>query len=139
MFRVNVRKDHYGRDTQNLSDQRSMHSNHLTREKLEQLTLRWEAWEAEAKTPARRIVRSRLHLLFLLIRYGGLRLGEAIGLDAHAAIDTVTCMVHVPDPNARDVLLPISCMKHVRRILSLPEAELAGSEFLRFDQGFVLK
>ena len=139
MFRVNVRKDHYGRDTQNLSDQRSMHSNHLTREKLEQLTLRWEAWEAEAKTPARRIVRSRLHLLFLLIRYGGLRLGEAIGLDAHAAIDTVTCMVHVPDPNARDVLLPISCMKHVRRILSLPEAELAGSEFLRFDQGFVRK
>ena len=41
---------------------------------LEQLTLRWEAWEAEATTTAKKIVRARLHLLFLLIRYGGLRL-----------------------------------------------------------------
>ena len=112
---------------------------HLTRDKLEQLTLCWEKWEAEATTPARRLVRSRLHLLFLLIRYGGLRLGEALGLNARSAMDTVTCMVHVPEPNTRDVLLPISCMKHVRRILSLPEAERMGADFLRFDQGFVRK
>ena len=106
---------------------------HLTRDKLEQLTLCWEKWEAEATTPARRLVRSRLHLLFLLIRYGGLRLGEALGLNARSAMDTVTCMVHVPEPNTRDVLLPISCMKHVRRILSLPEAERMGADFLRSD------
>lgn len=108
---------------------------HLNRSMLEQLTLRWEAWETEATTTAKRIVRARLHLLFLLIRYGGLRLGEALGLNVREAVDTVTGMVHIPAPGGRDVLLPISCMKHIRRILSLPEAE--STDFLRFDQGFV--
>ena len=112
-----------------------MSQEHLTRSLLEQLTLRWEAWEKEATTTAKRIVRARLHLLFLLIRYGGLRLGEALNLNVRQAVDTVTGMVHVPDPGGRDVLLPVSCMKHIRRILSLPEAE--SESFLHFDQGFV--
>lgn len=110
---------------------------HLNRNMLEQLTLRWEAWEAEATTTAKKIVRARLHLLFLLIRYGGLRLGEALNLPVKKAVDTITGMVHIPDPGSRDVLLPLACMKHIRRILSLPEAE--QEDFLRFDQGFVRK
>lgn len=108
---------------------------HLTGEMLEQLTLRWEAWEAEAGTKSRKIARARLHLLFLLIRYGGLRLGEALELKVKEALDTATGMLHVPPPGARDVLLPLSCMRHIRRILSLPEA--ADDNFLHFDQGFV--
>ncbi len=104
---------------------------------LEQLTLRWETWEAEATTTAKKLVRARLHLLFLLIRYGGLRLGEAIDLPARKAVDTVTGMVHVPAPGSRDVMLPLSCMRHIRRILTLPEAE--DPAFLHFDQGFVRK
>ena len=79
------------------------------------------------------------HLLFLLLRYGGLRLGEALELDARKDVDTVTGMVHVPGPNSRDVLLPLSAMRHVRRILSLPEAESMGRDFLHFDQGFIRK
>lgn len=112
-----------------------MSQEHLTRSLLEQLTLRWEAWEKEATTTAKKIVRARLHLLFLLIRYGGLRLGEALSLNVRQDVDTVTGMVHVPAPGGRDVLLPVSCMKHIRRILSLPEAE--SESFLHFDQGFV--
>lgn len=114
-----------------------MQQRRLTRKQLEELTLRWEIWEAEAATTPRRIVRARLHLLFLLIRYGGLRLGEARELHARCAVDTASCMLHVPAPGRRDVLLPVSCMKHVRRILSLPEAESMGADFLRFDPGFV--
>lgn len=110
---------------------------HLNRRMLEQLTLRWEAWEAEATTTAKKIVRARLHLLFLLIRYGGLRLGEALGMHVRETIDTMTGMVHVPEPGSRDILLPLSCMKNIRRILSLPESAQDG--FLRFDQGFVRK
>ncbi|MBQ4076570.1 MAG: transporter [Mailhella sp.] len=109
----------------------------LTRQDLDALTLRWEQWEAEATTTSRRIVRARLHLLFLLFRFGGLRLGEALELDAKAAVNVVTSMVHVPGASKRDVLLPMGCMRHMRRILSLPEAEEMGVEFLRFDQGFV--
>ncbi len=114
-----------------------MQQTRLTRKQLEQLTLRWEIWETEASTTSRRIVRARLHLLFLLIRYGGLRLGEALELNAKCAVDTTSCMLHVPAPGRRDILLPVSCMKHVRRILSLPEAENMGTEFLHFDPGFV--
>ena len=109
----------------------------LTRQDLDALTLRWEQWEAEATTTSRRIVRARLHLLFLLFRFGGLRLGEALELDAKAAVNVITCMVHVPGASARDVLLPMGCMRNIRRILSLPEADEMGVEFLRFDQGFV--
>ena len=116
---------------------RNSMSNSLTRQDLDSLTLRWEQWEAEATTTSRRIVRARLHLLFLLFRFGGLRLGEALDLNAKAAVDVITCMVHVPGASARDVLLPMGCMRNIRRILSLPEAEEMGVEFLRFDQGFV--
>lgn len=112
---------------------------HLTRDNLDQLTLRWELWETEAATPVRRVGRARLHLLFLLIRYGALRLGEALELDARRTVNTATGMVAVPGPNGRSVLLPLTCMRHVRRILSLPEAESMGADFLRFDQGFIRK
>ena len=112
---------------------------HLTREKLEALSRCWEQWEAEAATPQRKVARARLHLLFLLLRHPGLRLGEALELDARKDVDTVTGMVHVPGPNSRDVLLPLSAMRHVRRILSLPEAESMGRDFLHFDQGFIRK
>ena len=110
----------------------------LTQTMLEALTLRWEQWEAEAATPARRLVRARLHLVFLLVRYGGLRLGEVLGLDIRNALDCVTGMLHVPGDNARDVLLPLSCMRHVRRIGSLPEAA-EGARFLSFDESFLRK
>lgn len=112
---------------------------HLTRDKLDELTCRWERWEAETTTPGRRVGRARLHLLFLLIRYGALRLGEALELDARRAVNTATGMVSIPGPNDRNVLLPLTCMRHVRRILSLPEAESMGADFLRFDQGFIRK
>lgn len=109
----------------------------LSREMLEALSLRWETWEGEATTPGRRLTRARLHLAFLLIRYGGLRLGEVLELNARKAVDTVTGMLHIPGPNARDVLLPMSCMRHVRRLLSLPEA--AQADFLVMDEGFLRK
>ena len=113
-----------------------MHS-HLTRQQLEALTLRWEQWESEAATRAQKIARARLHLLFLVFRYGGLRLGEALSLEPCRAIDTVTGMMRVSGANAREILLPLSAMRHIRRILSLPQAAKPG--FLRFDQGFVRK
>ena len=94
-------------------------------------------WRESAHGPGQLCSRSRVLFVCLLIRFGGLRLGEALELDAKAAVDVVTCMVHVPGASARDVLLPMGCMRHIRRILSLPEAEGMGAEFLRFDQGFV--
>lgn len=111
----------------------------LTRDMLEALTVRWEQWEAESATPARKRVRARLHLVFLLVRYGGLRLSEVLELDVRRTVDGVTGMLHVPGGNARDVLLPVSCMRHVRRIAALAGDDEEAARFLAFDEGFLRK
>lgn len=107
----------------------------LAPEELASLTLAWEAWEKGVSTPARRIVRARLHLVFLFVRYGGLRLKEVLGMHARALLDLESGLLSVPGDNAREIMLPLGCMHHFRRILSLPEAENAG--FLSLDEGFV--
>lgn len=111
--------------------------NHLTREQLEGLTLCWEQWEAEAVTRTQKLLRARLHLIFLLVRYGGLRLGEVLALEPRAAIDTITGMLRVPGSNGREILLPVSAMRNIRRLLGLPQA--AEPDFLQFDQSFLRK
>jgi hypothetical protein len=110
---------------------------HLTRQELEGLTLCWEQWEAEAVTRPQKLLRARLHLAFLLMRYGGLRLGEALQIVPRAAIDTITGVLRVPGSNAREILLPVSAMRNIRRILSLPQA--AEPDFLQLDQSFLRK
>lgn len=110
---------------------------HLTRQQLEGLTLCWEQWEAAAVTRVQKSMRARLHLFFLLLRYGGLRLGEVLTLRARSAIDTVTGMLRVSGSNAREILLPVSAMRNIRRILSLPQAD--EPDFLQFDKSFLRK
>ena len=109
---------------------------HLTSSQLEALTVRWEEWESQAASPGRKIARARLHLVFLLVRYAGLRLGEALDLPV-SAIDCATGMVRVEGSAPRSVLLPLVAMRAIRRIASLPEA--AQPDFLHLDQGFVRK
>jgi len=108
---------------------------YLEKAELESLTSTWEAWEKGARTFQQKILRARLHLFFLLIRYGGLRLREVEALDAGRDIDTVNCTVHVTGSWKRDVLLSMPAMGNLRRILTLPEA--GDPRFLQFDPGFV--
>ena len=108
---------------------------YLEKTELESLTATWEAWEKGARTFQQKILRARLHLFFLLIRYGGLRLREVEALDVGRDIDTVNCTVHVQGSWKRDVLLSMPAMGNLRRILTLPEA--ADPRFLQFDPGFV--
>ena len=111
--------------------------NHLPRQQLEGLTLCWEQWEAQAETRTQKNMRARLHLIFLLMRYGGLRLGEVLALEPRSSIDTITGMLRVSGSNAREILLPVSAMRNIRRLLSLPQA--AEPDFLQFDQSFLRK
>lgn len=110
---------------------------HLGPKELADLTRRWEEWEAEISTPVRSQARARLHLVFLLIRYGGLRLQEVLELDVARAIDTATGMLRVGGQNSREIILPLISMRPIRRILALPGAEEPG--FIHMDQGFVRK
>lgn len=123
------------RNMSNKSEQQPADRQNLTPEELATLSLCWESWEQAVSTPARRIVRAKLHLVFLLVRYGGLRLREVLEMPVTACLDRQSGLLSVPGENARDIMLPMGCMQHFRRILSLPEAEQA--DFLALDTGFI--
>ena len=53
----------------------------LSKENLRKLTDAWQAWAKEPESESQRRSRDRLHLVFLCIRYGALRLSEALALN----------------------------------------------------------
>lgn len=60
---------------------------------LEQLEQNFRAWAAQAKGASRRLSRSRILSLFLVIRYTGAKLSEALGLMPSRDINTVQNMI----------------------------------------------
>lgn len=105
---------------------------YLEPEELARLTDTWEIWARSATSPSRAVSRARLHLFFLLARYGGLRSSEIYTFFQTGAIDQHTGLLRV---NNRRLFLPSSAMRPLRRILALPEANEPA--FLRLDAGFI--
>ncbi|MBD5642023.1 MAG: hypothetical protein HDQ91_06355 [Desulfovibrio sp.] len=103
----------------------------LTPAELESLTDAWSIWIGEAATPGRRLARLRLHLFFLLARFGGLRLAE-IASFTPSQLDLATGYLRLED---RGLFMPAGAMRAARRILALAEA--GNPEFLRLDSGFL--
>lgn len=106
----------------------------MTGEGVEQLTVAWENWAAAPLTPARKVARARLHLIFLLVRFGGLRLAEALAFEP-ADLDLQTGLLQTRGAFGRHLLLPMHSLRLLRRILSLEEARQPG--FLHLDSGFI--
>lgn len=98
---------------------------------LQQLTETWELWVDEAATPGRKLTRLRLHLFFLLARFGGLRLVE-ISNFCPGQLDLATGYLQA---GGRAIFLPVGAMRALRRILTLEEA--SAPEFVRLDPGFL--
>lgn len=97
----------------------------------------WEIWADEPDTVARRVSRARMHLLFVLIRYGALRLAEARSMDVHKSIDSQTGQIRITGPYKRIIMLPVPPMRHIRRIMAMEESRQAS--FLNIDDGFCRK
>lgn len=99
---------------------------------LAQLTDAWQIWAENVSTPGRMLTRARMHLFFLLARFGGLRPAEICALAPDEAFDlsigTLNC-------NGRRMFLPAIALRSLRRILSLPESR--EREFLQLDASFV--
>lgn len=106
----------------------------LDQEALESLGIAWESWARAEGSAARLVSRARLHLFFLLARYGGLRASEIAALKPVQAIDSETGLLDLP---SRRLFLPPAAMRTIRRIISLPEAARNG--FLQIDPGFLRK
>ena len=112
-------------------------SEYLNKSALSKLSQAWENWASIGKTYKQKVTRAKLYLLFLLFRYGGLRLAEALELSPKKAINIITGMIHIDGINKRDIFMPLSSMGALRRILSMPEAE--SPDFLMLDKAFIRK
>lgn len=106
----------------------------MTGEDLDHLTVAWENWAAAPLTSTRKIARARLHLIFLLVRFGALRLAEALAFDP-PDIDLQTGLLQTRGAFGRHLLLPMHSLRPLRRILSMEEASQPG--FLHLDSGFI--
>lgn len=103
----------------------------LTQAELDLLTDTWEIWVENATTQTRKLGRMRLHLFFLLFRFGGLRPTE-IGEFKPDSLDTATGLLRIA---GRRIFLPARALRSLRRILSLREAR--EPDFLSLNDGFL--
>lgn len=110
---------------------------YLDAETLTLLDRTWNDWLARARTLKQRRIRLRLYFVYLLIRHGGLRLGEALALDDKRDLLYSASTIRVP--NDRDIQIQDQAMASLLRIVEDPAvSELAGS-LSHVDPGYVRK
>lgn len=110
---------------------------HLDFMHLHALTEAFRRWYESAQSPARRRARARIWMLYLLIRYGALKLGEALSLDDRTDFNFESSTVVIRGDTVREVQLPREISLDIARLLDDPmNASLRGQVF-RLDQGFV--
>lgn len=110
---------------------------HLDQMQLHGLTAVFRSWYASTKSPVHKRARVRIWLVYLLIRYGALKLGEALAVDDLADFDFPGSLLHVRGEHPREVQLPKDISEEIRRLLDDPvNTSLRGGVF-KLDQGFV--
>lgn len=110
---------------------------HLSTEQLDAADQTFRHWHESASNLSESRARGRLRLVFLLIRYGALRLGEALALDDEADFDFTASLVRVRSRNARDLQLPEAVLREIRRILDSPAMQGLRGQAFKLDQGYV--
>ncbi len=110
---------------------------HLDPAQLLALTEAFRAWHKAASSPDRKRSRARLWLLFLLIRYGALKLGEATAVDDRFDFDFTRSELAVRGEHARTLKLPKDVSREIAKLLDDPVCASIRGEVFRLDQGFV--
>lgn len=106
-------------------------------EQLGALTSSFANWQAGAGTPTRRRSRTRIWLAYLLLRYGGLRLGEVLALDDRRDFDFARSRLVLPGPPPRGVQMPPDIMREIAALLEEPMFYSLRGEVLRIDPGYL--
>jgi len=110
---------------------------YLTLAQIEALTDAFRCWLHGARDERSRQSRTRMWLLFLLLRSTGMRLGEALELDDRSDFDLARGVVRVGGDSPREVPLPPEVVDSLRLFFDAPMSlELRGQVF-RLDQGYV--
>lgn len=110
---------------------------HLEAAQLARFTESCRTWGQTAGSPARRRSGIRLLLLFLLVRYGALKLGEAIAVDDGNDLRLAESQIMVRGEPGRTVQLPKEISREIARLLEDPAVASLRGTVCRLDQGFV--
>ena len=94
-------------------------------------------WHEQAQGQVQRCARTRMLFLCLLIRYSGLRLGEALAFDDVADLDEAACMVRVRGRSVRFVPLARRAMRKLCELRDSPSVLREKGRLCRMDQGYV--
>jgi len=110
---------------------------HLDQMQLHALTENFRMWFSNTKSLPHKRARGRIWLTYLLIRFGALKLGEALALDDREDFDPAKSAILIRGEHPREVSLPKEIFTEVKRLIDDPmNASLRGDIF-RLDQGFV--
>ena len=110
---------------------------HLTSEQLDAVSKAFLDWYKASVSTTQGRSRGRLWLVFLLIRYGALRLGEVLSIDDRTDLDFARSVVSVRGQNFRELQCPEAIMTEIRQVLESPLMFGLRGEVLHLDQGYV--
>lgn len=112
-------------------------SRHLSTEQMVSLTSSFADWQAKASTPTQRRSRTRIWIAYLILRYGGLRLGEVLALDDRSDIKTDSSEIIVRGPMPRMVQMPEDIIKEIASLLGDPMFYSLRGQVLQIDPGYL--
>lgn len=116
------------------------HVKHLHVAELEALTAGFRAWTAAASHGRQRQARTRVLMVYLLLRFTGMKLGEVLALDDRTDLDVDKGLVHVrrsKDGLEREVPIPEWLARELRAMLDDPMFFRLRGSVLALDPGGV--
>lgn len=116
---------------------RAPRSEGLSDEGLRRFLNAFYRWRENAQGASQQCSRSRVLFLCLLIRYAGLRLGEALAFDDREDMLLHGSCIRVRGKWAREVPMPPSAMKKLEELCDSPCLARERGRIARLDQGYV--
>ena len=110
---------------------------YLTPVQIDTLKAAFASWLQGARDERSRQSRTRMWLLFLLLRYTGMRLGEALELDDRTDFDLDRGVVRVGGDSPREVPLPEEVVHNLRHFFEAPMSVGLRGQVFCVDQGYV--
>ena len=101
---------------------------HLTSEQLDAVSKAFLDWYKASVSTTQGRSRGRLWLVFLLIRYGALRLGEVLSIDDRTDLDFARSVVSVRGQNFRELQFPEAIMTEIRQVLESPSCSACAAK-----------
>lgn len=123
------------RDTADIADRKAEEV--LSEEGLRRFLNAFYRWREGAQGPSQLRSRSRVLFVCLLIRFGGLRLGEALAFDDGADLSAGSLRIRVRGKWEREVPLPRSGMKKLLELAESPALAADRGRISQLDQGYV--